>query len=103
MNRRYRGRVPGDADRRPGPGDDERFLRRDVDTGLVRLSDGPRGMLLDADRARARKIRRLRQHLGINTAGIEVVLRLVAEIDELRAHLREMGDTPTPRPPHEWR
>ena len=37
-----------------------------------------------ADLARLRKIRRLIEHLGVNLAGVEVILRLTDELDALR-------------------
>jgi MerR family transcriptional regulator, heat shock protein HspR len=37
-----------------------------------------------ADLARIRKIRRLTEHLGVNLAGAEVILRLTEELEALR-------------------
>ncbi len=41
----------------------------------------------EVELARLRRIRRLRDDLGLNTAGVEVVLRLLDEIHALRAEL----------------
>jgi MerR family transcriptional regulator/heat shock protein HspR len=64
-------------------------VRRYVRAGLVRPAQGAGSEALfgDEDLARLRKIRRLREDLGINHAGLEVVLRLLDEVDALRAAL----------------
>jgi MerR family transcriptional regulator/heat shock protein HspR len=68
-------------------------VRRYVRAGLVRPSRVEGGVVLfgEAELARLRKIRRLREDLGLNAAGLEVVLRLVDELETLRAALRERG------------
>ena len=43
----------------------------------------------DADVQRIRRVRRLQRDLGINLAGIEVVLRLTEELAEARRQLAE--------------
>lgn len=59
-------------------------VRRYVRVGLVRPSrlDGRTVYFGEDELARLRTIRRLGEDLGINAAGVEVVLRLV---DEIRA------------------
>jgi MerR family transcriptional regulator/heat shock protein HspR len=59
-------------------------VRRYVRVGLVRPSrlDGRTAYFGEDELARLRTIRRLSEDLGINAAGVEVVLRLV---DEIRA------------------
>jgi len=58
--------------------------------GLVRTRREGREELLDEQEiARLRRIRRLREDLGINTAGVEVVMRLLDELESLRARLAE--------------
>jgi MerR family transcriptional regulator/heat shock protein HspR len=59
-------------------------VRRYVRVGLVRPSrlDGRTAYFGEDELARLRTIRRLGEDLGINAAGVEVVLRLV---DEIRA------------------
>ncbi len=60
-----------------------------VEEGLVRPamtdSDGP--LMGPVELARLRKVRRLTQDLGINLEGVEVVLRLLDEIEALRTQL----------------
>jgi MerR family transcriptional regulator/heat shock protein HspR len=64
-------------------------VRRYVRAGLVRPArgDGAEALFGEPQLRRLRKIRRLRDDLGINSAGVEVVLRLLDEIDTLRAQL----------------
>jgi len=66
-------------------------VRRYVRTGLVRPErvEGRVELFGEAEPARLRKIRRLREDLGLNTAGIEIVLRLLDEIHALRAALAQ--------------
>ncbi len=64
-------------------------VRRYVRAGLVlpaRVQDRAE-LFGEAELARLRRIRRLRDDLGLNTAGVEVVLRLLDEIHALRAEL----------------
>jgi MerR family transcriptional regulator/heat shock protein HspR len=66
-------------------------VRHYVRAGLVRPSR-IEGRLIFFDEmglARLRMIRRLREDLGLNLAGIEVALRLLEEIRHLRAALEE--------------
>lgn len=62
-------------------------VRRYVKVGLVRTVVDERGrpVLGAAELARLRKIRRLSNDLGLNVPGVEVALRLLDEIDALRA------------------
>lgn len=68
-------------------------VRRYVRAGLVRPAriEGRVTLFGDAELARLRRIRRLRDDLGLNTAGMEVVLRLLDEIQALRAALAQRG------------
>ena len=57
--------------------------------GLVvpaRLNDKNR-MYSEADIQRVRQIQRLTQDLGVNLAGVEVIMRLLDQMDEMRADL----------------
>jgi MerR family transcriptional regulator/heat shock protein HspR len=75
-------------------------LRYFVSVGLLRPSrfEGRVPFFDDAGLARLRRIRRLRDDLGLNMAGIEVVLRLLDEIESLRAALgSEPGASRTSR------
>jgi len=54
-------------------------IRYYVRVGLIRLV-----YFGDAELARLRKIRRLQDDLGLNAAGVEVALRLLDEIENLR-------------------
>lgn len=64
-------------------------VRRYVRTGLIRLVrvKGRVALFGHAELARLRKIRRLREDLGLNAAGVKVALRLLDEIQALRAAL----------------
>ncbi len=66
-----------------------RQVRRFVMIGLVPATPVDRGeMLLDElALARLRKIRRLSADVGLNTAGIEVALHLLDQIDALQGEL----------------
>ena len=66
---------------------------RYVRTGLVPPARvrGRAELFGEVELARLRKIRRLRDDLGLNTAGVEVVLRLLDEIQTLRAELAGSG------------
>jgi MerR family transcriptional regulator/heat shock protein HspR len=61
-------------------------VRRYVKVGLIRpiRVEGRTAFFSDAELARLRTIRRLGEDLGLNAAGVEVVLRLVDEIRSLR-------------------
>src|SRR5262249_23315594 len=64
-------------------------VRRYVQIGLVQPArvDGQVALFGEAELARLRKIRRLRDDLGLNMAGLEVALRLLDEIQRLQAAL----------------
>jgi MerR family transcriptional regulator, heat shock protein HspR len=68
-------------------------IRRYVQIGLVRPArvEGQVALFGEAELARLRKIRRLRDDLGLNMAGLEVALRLLDEIQRLQAALDERG------------
>ena len=47
----------------------------------------------DEDIARVRRIQRLTQQLGVNLAGVEIILRLLDDIDDMRVDLeQQMAD-----------
>lgn len=68
-------------------------VRHYVRIGLVRPMTDERGTLLLAENelARLRKIRRLTNDLGLNLTGVELVMRLLDEIDALRANVDRAG------------
>ena len=67
-------------------------LRRYQQAGLIEASGdpgtpgGPRRFTED-DVRRARRIRRLERDLGLNLAGLEVVMRLVDQVEALQRQL----------------
>jgi DNA-binding transcriptional MerR regulator len=65
-------------------------LRYYVRIGLVTPSriEGRRVFFGDSELARLRKIRRLHDDLGLDRVGVEVALRLLDEIERLRATRR---------------
>ena len=69
-------------------------IRRYVQVGLIRpvRVEGRTPFFSDAELARLRTIRRLGEDLGLNTAGVEVALRLVDEIRKLRNALAARPD-----------
>ena len=71
-------------------------IRYYVRIGLVTPSRvaGRRVYFGESELARLRKIRRLHDDLGLDTAGIEVALRLLDEIDRLRAEPPLAGGAP---------
>jgi len=52
----------------------------------------------DYDIARARQIRRLTQDMGVNLAGVEVILNLLEKIEELQDELEQVRQTRLPVP-----
>jgi DNA-binding transcriptional MerR regulator len=64
-------------------------VRRYVRAGLIRPPrvEGRSPLFSEAELARLRKIRRLADDLGLNAAGVEVAVRLLDEIEALRAEL----------------
>jgi MerR family transcriptional regulator/heat shock protein HspR len=69
-------------------------VRRYVRVGLIRPArmEGRTAFFSDAELARLRTIRRLAEDLGLNTAGVEVVLRLVDEVRTLHEALDARPD-----------
>ena len=69
-------------------------VRRYIRIGLVRPArvEGRKAFFSDIELARLRTIRRLGEDLGLDPAGVEVVLRLVDEIRTLRAALDARTD-----------
>lgn len=65
-------------------------IRYYVRIGLLTPSrvEGRRVYFSESEMARMRKIRRLHDDLGLDRAGVEVALRLLDEIDRLRAARR---------------
>jgi DNA-binding transcriptional MerR regulator len=65
-------------------------IRYYVRIGLVTPSrvEGRRPYFGESELARLRKIRRLHDDLGLDAAGVEVALRLLDEIERLRAARR---------------
>ena len=68
-------------------------VRQCLRTGLVQPATVERGAPLfsESELARLRKIRRLTDHLGVNLAGVEIILRLVDELAALRAEAARAG------------
>ena len=66
-------------------------VRRYVRRGLIHPARVEGRVLLfgEAELARLRRIRRLSEDLGLNLAGIEVTLRLLDEIEMLRAAVQQ--------------
>jgi DNA-binding transcriptional MerR regulator len=62
-------------------------VRRYVRAGLVRPAhgEGVEALFGEAELARLRKIRRLRQDLGLNLIALDVVLRLLDRIEALQS------------------
>ncbi len=62
-------------------------VRRLVRSGVVQPSvvEGGRPLFGEVELARLRKIRRLTTDLGVNLAGVEVILRLTNELHVLRS------------------
>jgi len=74
-------------------------LRRYVQAGLIEASGEPEerggpGRFTEDDLRRARRIRRLERDLGLNLAGLEVVMGLIDQVEALQRQLAE-----TPRRP----
>jgi MerR family transcriptional regulator, heat shock protein HspR len=61
-------------------------IRYYVRVGLIRpvRTEGRLVYFGEAELARLRKIRRLQEDLGLNAAGVEVAMRLLDEIENLR-------------------
>ena len=67
-------------------------LRHYESLGLVvpKRTHGNMRLYSPSDIERLRKIKRLTQDLGVNLAGVEVILRLSAQIEILRAELNRL-------------
>jgi DNA-binding transcriptional MerR regulator len=72
-----------------------RRVRRYLRAGLVRPSrlEGRVVLFDQAELARLRRIRRLNEDLGLNSTGVEVVLRLLDQIEAMRAQSNNGGTT----------
>ena len=68
-------------------------IRTYVKHGFVTPADvaGRKVLFGDAELMQLRRIRRLADDLGINTAGIEVVLRLLDEVERLQTTRADQG------------
>jgi MerR family transcriptional regulator, heat shock protein HspR len=69
-------------------------LRRYEQLGLIRPSGEPEAGAVsprytEEDLRRLRRIRRMQRDLGLNLAGLEVAMRLLDQIDDLRRRLEE--------------
>ena len=69
-------------------------MRRYLQAGLIATSGEPEGAgaprrFTEEDLRRARRIRRLERDLGLNLAGLEVVMRLVDQIEVLQRQLAD--------------
>jgi MerR family transcriptional regulator/heat shock protein HspR len=66
-------------------------IRHYIRIGLVRPleSEGEAARFGEAELARLRKIHRLHDDLGLDAAGVEVAIRLLDEIESLRAALEK--------------
>jgi MerR family transcriptional regulator/heat shock protein HspR len=60
--------------------------------GLIQpaRSQGSVRLYGEAELARLRRLRRLSHHLGLNASSLEIVARLLDEIDSLRAEVRAL-------------
>ena len=67
-------------------------VERCVQIGLIRpaQSELQPARYSSADVVRLRKVRRLIQELGLNWAGVEIVMRLTDELDRLHAELENL-------------
>ncbi len=64
--------------------------------GLIRPAyvQGRLRLYAEEELARLRRLRRLGHHLGLSAAGVEVVARLLDQIESLRAEVRSLRNTP---------
>ena len=71
----------------------QQTIRQYERVGLVRpaRSGGNTRLFSQNDVERLRQVVRLVEHLGVNLAGAEVILRMSAQIEELRAQLTAAG------------
>ncbi len=70
-----------------------RTLRRYIEEGLVEVDSDPSGRLLFDDTAldTLSKILRLKRDLGVNLAGIDIILRLCRRIEQLQRDLEQIA------------
>jgi MerR family transcriptional regulator/heat shock protein HspR len=59
---------------------------------------GSNRLYSDEDIERLRQIQRLTQDMGVNLAGVEIILRLMEELNELREELDELRQHRLPVP-----
>jgi len=65
--------------------------------GLVKPARlGSNRLYSDADIERLRQIQRLTQEMGVNLAGVEVILNLLEKIDQLQSELETVRQTRLP-------
>jgi MerR family transcriptional regulator/heat shock protein HspR len=67
-------------------------LRNYEELGLVvpRRTEGKRRLYSPAEVERLRKINRLTQELGVNLAGVEVILRMTEQIESLQMEIADL-------------
>ncbi len=67
-------------------------LRNYENMGLIKpsRSEGNRRLYSDRDIERLRKIIRLTNQLGVNLAGVEVILRMSERIEQMQAEMERM-------------
>src|SRR5438128_8658547 len=76
---------------------DRQTLRLCERMGLVKPARlGSNRLYSDADIDRLRQIQRLTQEMGVNLAGVEVILNLLEKIDQLQAELEAVRQTRLP-------
>src|ERR1051325_8100962 len=67
--------------------------------GLVKPARlGSNRLYSDSDIERLRQIQRLTQEMGVNLAGVEVILNLLEKIDQLQSELEAVRQTRLPVP-----
>ena len=72
--------------------------------GLVKPARrGSNRLYSDEDIDRLRQIQRLTQDMGVNLAGVEIILRLMEQINEMKAELDELRQGRLPVPTMEER
>jgi len=78
--------------RRPDVGIQTHTLRYYEKIGVVRpsRSQSNRRLYSDRDIARLKQVKRLMEELGINLAGIDVILRLTEQVNQLQQRLQDL-------------
>lgn len=70
------------------------LIERCIEIGVVRpTTSAGEPIYTPSDVVRLRRVRRFIQELGLNWAGVEIVLRLTDEMERLQAELAELRDT----------